>query len=184
MNAHDMDPLYASHETPRLKLGFAARADEPDFEFDEADDFGAPGEVREPLDGLSWLGVAVTAAAALAIGVAIGVWTGPMLRPAHRPAAEPIATVARRAEAPVQLRADELTAVATTPPETAPDQPLDASTSAKRHHSHRKTALAAAPAPAPRPSVAAKPVASTARLDADRPSPIDELLTRAYEAPH
>jgi hypothetical protein len=176
MNAQDMDPLYASHETPRLKLGFAARADEPELDFDEAEGFGDPGEVREPLDGLSWLGVAVTTAAALAVGIAIGVWTGPMLRPAHNPAAEPIAAVANRTAAPVQLRADELTVATTPPPE------LDASTNVKRHHGLRKTALVTTPAP--RQLVAAKPVAPAAKPDAERPSPIDDLLAGAYEAPH
>jgi hypothetical protein len=183
MTAHDMDPLYASHETPRPKLGFAARADEPEFEFDEADDLVDPGEVREPLDGLSWLGVAVTAASTLAIGVAVGVWIGPMLRPAPKPAAEPVVAAARPVQAPGELRAAELTAILTTPPpQTAAEQPVDVSTDAKRHPSLAKAA--SAPAPAPRQVAAARPLPPAAKPDAERPSPIDDLLVAAHEAPH
>jgi hypothetical protein len=207
MSTQDMDRFYASDDAPRPRWGFAARADEsaPAFEADEADGFDDAHEVREVVDGLNWLGVAVTAATTLVIGIAIGVWVGLVLRPSHKPTAEPVAAVARRAVAPAPLLAAELPSAAATPPtttpgpaapalhaamarlepappETAAQQPLDTSTGEKHHHSARKAEPAVAPSP--RQVAAARPVATTAQPEPEHFSPIDALLAATHEAPH
>jgi hypothetical protein len=202
MSAQDMDRFDASYDAPRPKWGFAARADEspPEFDVDEAGDYADTHDVREVVDGLNWLGVAVTALTTLIIGVAIGIWVGLFLRPAHRPAAEPIATVASRTETP---RAAEPTSVAAAPPAATPEPAAppvraamarlelappattaEASTGETRPHSLRKAEPVAAPSP--RQVAAAKPpaAAAPAKPEPEHFSPIDALLAANTEAPH